>query len=411
MPSSRRYKSMRPRFRIRYVLWKVEEKRFSAHEVLVKPETTTCDIPRRVPHPLFTPGLFPRKGLNMFTLIRPDKNSEWCFQGSTEFYEYNPNTDRATPSYLEAQPLKDNVGKRKDGTIPPWMKIGKPTQSPSERYVEWFNGIWVQGDPSSWNASVFTNNAVTIDPSGVTTGAEESASNFLLLFRYFPELRGEVVSWSANEREIFINWRFRIPNQVKGRLPVGPITQALAEQQGGRDFLVPVCDKFCFVDGRVSFRLAYFDIITLVGYLSNNFSANELYDYLIAFTWKSLTSGGIPLIPKMLINLFLGLFVWPAPPPANGLSAQSGDGIVTLRWPKMEGAVGYKVSRATTLEGPYEILPIGGTEEQQTLRTNIYYDRNVTNRSPYWYLVNPVRPQGATLKASAAISKARKATY
>ncbi len=350
----------------------------------------------------------------MFTVTTPTPcSSDDCFQGSTDFYNVTPETDRATPSYLEARPLKDNVGvRRNDGTLPPWMEVGDPSKSPTERYVEWFNGIWIQGDPSSWNATVFTNNAVTIDPSGVTTGAQESASNFLLLFRFFPELRGEVVSWAANDREIFINWRFRIPNKVKSRLPIGPITQSLQEQQGGRDYLVPVCDKFCFADGRVSFRLAYFDVITLVGYLSENFSANELYDYLIAFTWKSLTSGGIPLLPKMLINLFLGLFVWPPDPKSSGLSAVGGDGFVTLRWTRVPDAISYTVCRATSLEGPYEPLPIGGTAGEQKIETEIYYDRDVQNGTPYWYLVNPVRQaKPATMLDSAAVAKARIASY
>ena len=88
--------------------------------------------------------------------------------------------------------------------------ILRPGKSPIEQYVEWFNGIWHLGDPSGWNASVFTAQAVMIDPSGISQGAKQAASTFLLLFKYFPDLRGEVVSWAANEREVFINWRFRI---------------------------------------------------------------------------------------------------------------------------------------------------------------------------------------------------------
>lgn len=345
---------------------------------------------------------------------------EDCFQGSTEFYSVTPETDRFTPSYLEARPffercgneVKDNVrGPRDDGTYPPWITETEdaPGMSSLERYVVWFNSIWVNGDPSSWNATCFTNNTVTIDPSGSTTGAEEAALNFTMLFRYFPDLRGEVVSWGANERELFINWRFRIPNTVKDRLPIGPITQTLQEQQGGRDYLVPVIDKFCFVDGRVSFRAAYFDIVTLTAYLSENFAANELYDFLIASTWKALTSGGIPVLPKMLINLFLGLFVWGKTPKATGLSAVASDQAVTLRWTKVPEAESYKVCRATSVAGPFITLPLGGTVEEQAIKTNIYQDEQVENGKPYWYLVSPnyKKKKAVTLLEGAEIANAR----
>jgi len=314
-----------------------------------------------------------------------------CLQDSTEFYSViNASIDRFVPSDQEAKPLREHVGaKRNDGTWPPWVVEGDPRKTPCEQYVEWFNYIWNNGDPSQWDATVFTSNAINIDPSGMTTGAAASALNFIMLFRYFPELRGEVVSWGTNETELFINWRFRIPNKVKGRLPIGPITQTLQEQQGGRDFLVPVIDKFCFVDGRVSYRAAYFDIFTLTGHLSNNFSANQLYDYLIAWTWKAFTSGAVPFLIKVFTNLFLGLFVWPPKPRETGLVAFAGDGVVTLKWPRVDGAESYKLCRATAIEGPYETLPLGGTAEEQKLPGTTYTDSNVIPGNPYWYMVSP----------------------
>jgi hypothetical protein len=348
-----------------------------------------------------------------------DSHPEACLENATYFYtEVTPAIDQYVPSYLEAQPLNVSVGaKRNDGTYPPWVTEGDPNKTPCEQYVEWFNYIWNTGDPSQWGPSVFTNNAVTIDPSGKTTGAQESARNFVMLFRYFPELRGEVVSWAVNDRELLINWRFRVPNKVKGRLPIGPITQALQEAQGGRDFLVPVIDKFCFVDGRVSYRAAYFDVITLVGYLSENFSANQLYDYLIAWTWKALTSGGVPFIPKMLINLFLGLFVWPAPPKQTGLVAFAGDGVVTLRWPRVDGADAYRLCRATAIEGPYDPLPLDADEEGQKIYETTYTDWEVTDGTPYWYTVAPImKTQGyggraASIQESIRIAKQRRSKY
>jgi hypothetical protein len=336
-----------------------------------------------------------------------------CGEGSDEFYSrITPGKDRFVPSYLEARPLNENVGAcRTDGTYPPWIIPGS-TKSPCQQYVEWFNGIWQRGDPSQWDASVFTNNCVTIDPSGLTTGAEESALNFVMLFRFFPDLRGEVVSWSANESELFINWRFRIPNNVKDRLPIGPITQTLQEQQGGEDFLVPVIDKFCFVDGLVSFRAAYFDVTSFSGYLSRNLSANQLYDYLIAWTWKSLTSGGVPFLLKMVVNLFLGLFVWPPTPKDTGLVAFAGDRVVTLKWPSVQGATSYRLRRATAIEGPYKTLPLGGTHEQQNLVGNTYTDWNVTDGTPYWYTISPIlqEEKWATIQESLNIASERRST-
>jgi hypothetical protein len=333
-----------------------------------------------------------------------------CLEESTQFYSVvTPAIDRFVPSDVEAKPLREHVGaRRNDGTWPPWVVEGDPNKTPCEQYVEWFNYIWNNGDPTQWDATVFTNNAVTIDPSGLTTGAEESALNFIMLFRYFPELRGEVVSWGTNETELFINWRFRIPNKVKGRLPIGPITQTLQEQQGGRDFLVPVIDKFCFVDGRVSFRAAYFDIFTFIGHLSNNFSANQLYDYLIAWTWKAFTSGAVPFLLKVFTNLFLGLFVWPPKPRETGLVAFTGDGVVTLRWPRVPGAESYRLFRATAIEGPYERLPLGGDAEEQTIVGTTFTDRNVIDGNPYWYTVSPViRAAGAWGRSAPILNSVR----
>src|SRR5207244_7702865 len=124
--------------------------------------------------------------------------------------------------------LAENMGTRSDGTIPEWSVEGSE-KSPVEQYVEWFNGIWHTGDPSSWSAECFTPDAVMIDPAGISRGARQAAANFVLVFEYFPDLRGEVVSWAANDRELLINWRFRI-------VPKGSKTP----------LLVAVIDKFSF---------------------------------------------------------------------------------------------------------------------------------------------------------------------
>jgi hypothetical protein len=321
----------------------------------------------------------------------PAQHSDNCSAGSADFYD-NLNLDEFTPSYLEAAPLADNVGQRKDGTFPVWITSGC-TKSPCEQYVEWFNGIWHSGDPNGWNSTVFTNLSVMIDPSGRSTGAAQAASNFLLLFKFFPELRGEVISWAANDRELFINWRFRV-----------------VKRGSSTPLLVPVIDKFCFVDGRVSFRLAYFDIVTLVGYLSENFGQDRLNDFLWASFWQAQKTGGIWLFPRLVWNFVQGMFIWGESPRQQGLVARAGDGVVNLMWAAVPQAISYKVLRATSLGGPYEQLP-DGTLTGKDIAGTRYEDRTVQNGRAYWYWVLPnfekwmprsVAPQPETARSASA---------
>ncbi len=316
---------------------------------------------------------------------------EDCFQGSTEFYD-STETDEFTPSVLEAGLLKDNVGTPwSKGKFPPWIEGGDPTKSPSEQYVEWFNGIWHTGDPSTWNEHVFTDRAVMIDSSGISTGAKQAAANFLLLFKYFPGLRGEVVSWAANDREILINWRFQI-------LRKGDKTP----------LLVPVIDKFCFVKGRVSFRLANFDIITLIGYLSQTYGMYQLLSFLQASFGQAQKTGGIQRLPTMLWNLLSGIFFWPKVTP-TGLTALPGDGVVKLEWTPVEGAESYAVRRCTAIGGDYELLPPADGLDQTVPH---YDDRSVLNGTTYWYSVTPIykkwRPTPVKVSEPMAVSPTRR---
>lgn len=335
---------------------------------------------------------------------------ENCFQGSTEFYD-TPDTDDYTPSPLEAQLLVDNVGRRRDCTIPEWIDVAESSKSPAEQYVEWFNGIWHTGDPSGWGPEVFTNQAVMMDPSGISKGAKQAADSFTLIFKYFPELRGEVVSWAANDREILINWRFKI--QRAGRTTL---------------FLVPVVDKFCFVDGRVSFRLATFDLITFVGYLSENYGQDQLFEFLWAYFWQAGKTGGIVLLPRMLLNFVKGGFLWRQPPESTlSLKPTPDERIVRLKWEPMkdprtnEDVASYRVCRATDIAGPYLPLPVNKKLEVQKIHALTYDDKLIANGpqqasaeaqsktegqlpawwrkiakyfewpriTPYWYLVSP----------------------
>jgi hypothetical protein len=358
-----RNRAITRRYRTRFLRHVLESKRMPWRLSFWRPSIVPPAISPARPQGYEGPGPVP---------IQKRKDCpDYCFQGSTEFYN-SPEQDEFTPSYLEARPLVDNVGRRSDGSYPVWMDphSHKPA---AEQYVEWFNGIWHTGDPTSWNESVFTNLAVMIDPSGISKGAKPAAANFILLFKYFPELRGEVVSWAANEREILINWRFRILRRGS-KIPL----------------LVPVVDKFCFVEGRVSFRLATFDILTFIGYLSENFGNDQLYDYISANLSLAQRTGGIQKLQRMLWNLAKGLFVWQSTAEPTGLVTIPGDGVVLLRWAPVEGAISYKVTRAESIDGDYVLAD---DQEADEVPGTTYTDVNVVNGRAYWYLVSPNLPR------------------
>jgi len=266
-----------------------------------------------------------------------------------------PVNDRYTPTAAQAPPLHENIA-----NPAVWGHTAYD-------YVRWFDTIWHTGDPSGWGPEVFTRDTVMIDSSGVSYGADRAASDFLLLFHYFPDLRGEVVSWSHNNTEIFINWRF----VVRANLTV------------------PVIDKFSFNKGLVSFRQAYFDITMFLSYLTENFGSGAMADYFFDRFWRSQTTGGVLFIPGLLWALLKGLFVWtPVPLEApEGLVANAGDGRVDLKWDSVDGAISYKVMRATDLKGPYKWI-------NAAVPSTTYTDKTVTNGTRYYYRVcaNDTRP-------------------
>lgn len=296
-----------------------------------------------------------------------------CFQGSTEFY-VNSTDDEFTPDYSQAEPLVDHVGMQwPNGSYPPWIDPDSNDTSVLQ-YVEWFNGIWHTGDPSTWNETVFTAGAVMIDSSGISTGAKHAADRFLLIFKYFPGLRGEVVSWAANEREILINWRFQV-----------------LKKDGKTFFHVPVIDKFSFVKGRVSFRVAYFDLVTFVGYLSQTYGLDQLTDFLLASFKQSARTGGIQSLPRMIWNLLSGLLFWPETP-NKCLRAEPNKSTITLHWDKIDEATAYKITRATSIDGDFvpAVLDDEGKEVPIKEPIHTFVDKNVDSDKVYWYLLSPV---------------------
>ena len=75
-----------------------------------------------------------------------------------------------------------------------------------------------------------------------------------------------------------------------------------------------------------------------------------------------------------------------APPAPAGLTGNTGDGQVSIRWDPSEGATGYRVKRASNREGPYET--VGQVE------TPSFSDAGVVNGTTYFYIVRAVSPAG-----------------
>jgi hypothetical protein len=225
----------------------------------------------------------------------------------------------------------------------------------------WFDEIWHTGDPSRWGPFVFTEGSVMIDSVGTSTGPGPAASDFLLLFKYFPQLRGEVISWAHNDTEILINWRFVVSN--------------------GKT--VPVIDKFCFVKGLVSFRLAYFDTMTLISYLAENYGSAQVTDYVIDKFVKSARGIEIFFVPALLWAIAKGLFLWSEIPPDAplGLTATPGERQVTLKWEAVPGAKSYKVKRSEVSGGPY------GWIDPEVIGTSYVDTKTIESGKKYYYVV------------------------
>jgi len=256
--------------------------------------------------------------------------------------------DPFTPSSDQAAQLDENVINEKV-----WGRT-------PEDYVRWFDGLWHKGDPSGWGPEVFTPDAVMLDAAGTSTGAEAAASDFLLLFKYFPDLRGEVVSWARNDTEIMINWRFVITKKRH----------------------CPVIDKFSFVGGLVSYRQAYFDTVMLLGYLAENYGSGAVVDYFTDRFTKAESGSGVLFLPGLLWTFVKGLFLWSdiPPLPPEGLTATPGRDSVSLAWNPVDNAIWYRVSRGTSASGPFTWI-------KQTDQTS-FVDRGVVPGTSYFYKVS-----------------------
>lgn len=268
--------------------------------------------------------------------------------------------DIYTPSNAQAAPLSENLYNERTAKV--WGT------TPAE-YVAWFNGLWHTGDPSGWGPEVFTSDAIMLDPTGTSTGAEAAAADFLLLFKYFPDLRGEVMSWGHNGTEIFINWRFVV----------------------GKGINCPVVDKFSFGGGLVSYRQAYFDTMTLLAYLIENHGSGPLVDYFLDRFAREAGGKEVLFLPELLKALVTGV-VRPtaAPLGAPRVHAEPGNGVVHLSWSPVPGAHSYTVKRSATPRDPYPwIKPnVTGTS---------YTDDDVENGTTYYYVVAANRASNVLL--------------
>lgn len=264
-------------------------------------------------------------------------------EGPTQSFVVPP-----SPLPSDATPLDKNVSNKEF-----W---GETPQS----YVEWFHGLWQEGDPSRWGPEVFQPDAVMLDAAGRSFGAEAAASDFLLLFKYFPDLRGEVVSWGRNDYEILINWRFVI--------------------QKNRE--CPVIDKFSFQDGLVSYRQAYFDTVMLLGYLAENYGSGAVLDYFVDRFVSAQQGSGVLFLPSLALTFIKGLFVWSdiPPLPPTGLTATPGPKSVALKWNKAHNAIWYRVSRSTSPTGAFRWI-------KQTTETQ-FVDYGVKPGTRYFYRVS-----------------------
>jgi hypothetical protein len=74
------------------------------------------------------------------------------------------------------------------------------------------------------------------------------------------------------------------------------------------------------------------------------------------------------------------------PPSPTGLTATTGNGVVTLSWAASTGAISYNVGRSTTSGGPYTTV---GTPTGTS-----FADTSVTNGTTYFYVVNAANTSG-----------------
>jgi hypothetical protein len=114
-------------------------------------------------------------------------------------------------------------------------------------FYDWHDSIWQYKVDAAKNfaPTIFHPGCLLTDSFATLCGPLHSSIYFQLLFGFFPDLSGKHFSFAANDNEIFINWGFFT---TKGR----------------QEILVPSFDLFGMKNGLVNYRLATFDIPTLI---------------------------------------------------------------------------------------------------------------------------------------------------
>jgi hypothetical protein len=123
-------------------------------------------------------------------------------------------------------------------------------------FERWHSAIWKWPvDPANFGAAVFTPTCVMEGPrerdrigpvnSKIIPPANVRAANFFwLVFKTYPKLSGEHISWAYNDTQVFINWCF-------------------VTTKGREELRVPALDVFCIDGGKVAYRLTEFDMNNL----------------------------------------------------------------------------------------------------------------------------------------------------
>ena len=81
----------------------------------------------------------------------------------------------------------------------------------------------------------------------------------------------------------------------------------------------------------------------------------------------------------------------PATP--GGLTAASGNALVSLSWQQSSGATGYNVKRSSAYSGSYSLIA-------SNLATVSYIDTNLSNGTTYYYAVSAVNPAGESTNST-----------
>jgi hypothetical protein len=150
-----------------------------------------------------------------------------------EFIRTKPKCQFSEPNPFWCPPLKDNLGKY---------------ETPAGFY-EWHTGIWeYKVDPANFGPDIFHPGCLLTDSFATMCGPIHSSLYFQLLFGFFPHLSGKHITYAANDNEIHITWAF-------------------VTTKGRKEILVPANDVFGMKDGLINYRLATFDVPTIISAL------------------------------------------------------------------------------------------------------------------------------------------------